>query len=243
MIRGFDERFQILYLDDRSVSLGEVISSKTGIKVVETLYRYAGRIGLSASELSEKVGAPRTTVLHHLYKLMEAGIVEAHPLLRRDLDWKRFWSEAARLGLSRMEAERLRRARISGEKLFLPVKEGIILIPERIGEAEAKAEAKARPLKEALAAIGSGVGLAGALILLKEYVQPTPGVRLAGEAASLLKAPSQTSTAALLGLVLIAIAAATDIVLLILTLKGVKKSRSRDRGPDHIRMLTDKVNP
>ncbi|MEM2122663.1 MAG: winged helix-turn-helix domain-containing protein [Candidatus Bathyarchaeia archaeon] len=224
MIRGLEERFQVLYLDERSANLGEVISSKTGIKVVETLYRCAGRVGLSASELSERVGAPRTTILHHLYKLTEAGLVEVHPLLRRDIDWKRFWSEAARLDLSRAEADRLRRARISGEKLFLPVKEGVILIPESVREAEAKR----RPLREAVAAIGSSIGLAGALILLREYVQPIPKVRLA-------EATPQTSTISLLGLTLIAIAAAIDIVWLILTLKVMRKSRRQYNSNLHNR--------
>ncbi|MGC8849092.1 MAG: helix-turn-helix domain-containing protein [Candidatus Bathyarchaeia archaeon] len=229
-MKGLEERFQVLYLDERSVSLGEVISSKTGSRVMETLYRYAGRVGLSASELSERIGAPRTTILHHLYKLMEAGIVEVNPLLQRSMDWRRFWGEAARLGLSRAEAERVRRARISGEKLFLPVKEGIILIPERIREAEAKV--KRMPLREAVAAVGSGMGLVGALILLMEYAKPIPKARLAGEAALIAEAPLQIPAAALLGLALIALGAATYIIWLILTLRGVIRSLKpvRDRN-------------
>lgn len=221
MMGGLEERFQVIYLDERSVSLGEVISSKTGSRVMEILYRYAGRVGLSASELSERIGAPRTTILHHLYKLMEAGIVEVNPLIRRDIDWKKFWGEAARLGLSRTEAERIRRARISGEKLFLPVKEGVILIPERMRGVEAKV--KGMPLREAAAAVGSGVGLAGALILLREYAQPIPKARLAGEAALIAEAP-QIPIALLLGLTLIAIAAAAYTVWLILTLRGRMRS-------------------
>lgn len=214
MMRGLEERFHILYLDDRSIGLGEVISSKTGRRVMETLYRDAGRVGVSASELSERVGAPRTTVLHHLYKLLDTGIVEVNPLLHEDIDWNKFWSEAKRLGLSKMEAERIRKARITGEKLFLPKKEGIILIPEKI---EAKPIKK--PLGEAIATIGSILGLAGALILLREFTRPALKVRIVEEAATAFKATPQASTLTVLGLILIAIAAVTNIIWLILTHK------------------------
>jgi len=111
LMEKYNDVFQILRLDERSVNLGEVISSKVGSRVIETLFKDAGRIGVSASEISYRIQAPRTTILHHLYKLIESEIVEVNPLISKKIYWKEFWTKVSSLRLSKEEIERLRRAK------------------------------------------------------------------------------------------------------------------------------------
>jgi len=126
-----ERHFNILPLGEKSAGLGKVLSSETGSRVLELLSGSNLRVGLSATEISKSLGVGRTTVLYHLERIKESGLVEVNRHLADEKVWKTFWEDYRKGGTdyTKEEFNRLHEARLKGEKLFVPTRKGVLFLP------------------------------------------------------------------------------------------------------------------
>lgn len=143
VLSRIEEHFHVLHLGESSLDLGKILSSDTSIKVLEAVYESDGNVGISAGELSEALGVGRTTVIYHLGRMQESGLVKINPLLVHEQKWKKFYDLYRKKGLdaSKEQFNRLHDARMNGIKLYIPTKKGFLVMPStdaKTGESLAK---------------------------------------------------------------------------------------------------------
>jgi hypothetical protein len=131
MFSRIEDYFHILPLGEKSLDFGKILSTDTSLKIIESVYNSDSKVGLSASEISNMLGVGRTTVIYHLGRMHESGLVKINPNLENEEKWKKFWKEYRErsTNLSREQFERLHTARMSGVKLFVPTKKGFLILP------------------------------------------------------------------------------------------------------------------
>lgn len=93
MLTQIEEHFHVLPLGEKSRGFGKILSTETGVKILEALYNGDTGVGLSASQISEGLGVGRTTVIYHLGRMQESGLIHINPILQDDKSWNRFWDQ------------------------------------------------------------------------------------------------------------------------------------------------------
>ncbi len=123
--------FNVILLGEKSAGFGKVLSSETGTNILELMSGSSSKVGLSATEVSESLGIGRTTVLYHLDRMKESGMVEVNRHLASEQNWNAFWEECKKgtTDYSREEFNRLHDAKLRGEKLFVTTKKGVLFMP------------------------------------------------------------------------------------------------------------------
>jgi DNA-binding transcriptional ArsR family regulator len=131
MLSRIEDYFHVLHLGDKSLDLGKILSTDTSIKILEAVYNSDEKVGLSTSEISEALGVGRTTVIYHLGRMQESGLVRINPVLEHDANWEEFWDlyRKGRVDVSREQFNRLHDARMNGVKLFVSTKKGFLVLP------------------------------------------------------------------------------------------------------------------
>jgi len=208
LVARVEEHLHILPLGERSRELGKVLSNETGRRVLEAIYSSDSAVGLSAQEISRRLGVSRTAVLYHLTRMMECGLVRINPVLETEVSWKGFWERyrRGRGGVSRDQFNRLHEARMKGVKLFVPRAKGFLLIPGLDDEAGraflANLLSTMASLREAALVKGarratSILGALGVVLLLLSFALQWPGPWLtARTGGEMLKARAAAELAA-----------------------------------------------
>ncbi|MFV2040514.1 MAG: winged helix-turn-helix domain-containing protein [Candidatus Hydrothermarchaeales archaeon] len=131
MLTQIEEHFHVLPLGEKSLAFGKILSTETSVKILESLYNCDTGVGLSASQISENLGVGRTTVIYHLGRMQENGLIQINPILQDDKSWNRFWDEYRQrtTGLSQDQFKSVHSARMNGVKLYVPTKKGFLLLP------------------------------------------------------------------------------------------------------------------
>ncbi|RMF91254.1 MAG: ArsR family transcriptional regulator [Methanobacteriota archaeon] len=131
MLSRLEEHFHVLPLGEKSHGLGKVLSTETGVRVLEAVYRSDPDVGVSAAEISKRLGVGRTTVLYHLGRMLESGLVEINPVLKSEEGWRRFWNlyRSGGAHLTKEQFNHLHEAHMNGIKLFVPRKKGFLVLP------------------------------------------------------------------------------------------------------------------
>jgi DNA-binding transcriptional ArsR family regulator len=126
-----EEHFHVLPLGEKSQDLGKILSTETSVKILENVYTSGGDVGISASKISELMGVGRTTVLYHLGRMLESGLLQINPILANEDSWNKFW-DLYRSGNTKMSVEEFNQvhtARMNGVKLYMPTKKGFLVLP------------------------------------------------------------------------------------------------------------------
>jgi DNA-binding transcriptional ArsR family regulator len=131
MLSRMEDYFHILHLGEKSLDLGKILSSDTSIKILENVYNGDADVGLSASDISEALDVGRTTVIYHLGRMQERGLVKINPILEDDELWKKFWDLYRKKGIDvkKEQFDKLHNAKMNGVKLFVPTKKGFLVLP------------------------------------------------------------------------------------------------------------------
>ena len=131
MLSQIEEHFHVLPLSEKSIGFGKILSTDTSLKILEAVYKSDKRVGISSSEVSEMLGIGRTTVLYHLARMQDSGLLETNPILKNDDSWNNFWKLYKNRGadLSAEQFNRIHDARMNGVKLFVPTKKGFLFLP------------------------------------------------------------------------------------------------------------------
>jgi DNA-binding transcriptional ArsR family regulator len=131
MLSRMEDYFHILHLGEKSLDLGKILSSDTSIKILEAVYNGDADVGLSASDISEVLDVGRTTVIYHLGRMQERGLVKINPILEDDEIWKKFWDLYRKKGIDveKEQFDKLHNAKMNGVKLFVPTKKGFLVMP------------------------------------------------------------------------------------------------------------------
>ncbi|GBE56751.1 helix-turn-helix domain protein [archaeon BMS3Bbin16] len=131
MLTQIEEHFHVLPLGEKSLAFGKILSTETSVKILEALYNCDTDVGLSASQISENLGVGRTTVIYHLGRMQENGLIQINPILQDDKSWNRFWDQYRQrnTGLSQDQFKSVHSARMNGIKLYVPTKKGFLLLP------------------------------------------------------------------------------------------------------------------
>ncbi len=131
MLQRMEDYFHVLHLGEKSLDLGKILSSDTSIKILEAVYNGDADVGLSASDISKALGVGRTTVIYHLGRMQERGLVKINPILDDEETWKKFWDLYRKKGIDieKEQFDKLHNARMNGVKLFIPTKKGFLVLP------------------------------------------------------------------------------------------------------------------
>jgi len=201
MLSRIEEYFHVLHLSEKSQDFGKILSTETSVKILEAVYNSDGRVGASSSEISDALGMGRTTVLYHLGRMQESGLIKVNPVLENEGSWTRFWDlyRKGHSDASKEQFDKLHNARMNGVKLFVPTKKGFLILPStnaREGESivtQALASIAApiverdyKNVKKASSILGA-IGLL--LIAMSFLLQPPLFQQKAVIDASLVKAP------------------------------------------------------
>jgi DNA-binding transcriptional ArsR family regulator len=131
MLSQIEEHFHVLSLGEKSLDFGKILSTDTSVKILEAVYNSDHAVGASAPEISEVLGVGRTTVIYHLGRMLESGLVKINPVLKTEEDWKRFWNHYRNrdTDVTREQFNQVHDARMNGVKLFVPTKKGFLVLP------------------------------------------------------------------------------------------------------------------
>ena|GEM_PF-6096737 len=131
MLTQIEEHFHVLPLGEKSLDFGKILSTETSVKILEALYSCDTDVGVSASQISESLGLGRTTVIYHLGRMQESGLIRINPILKNDKSWNRFWNlyRQKSTDFSPDQFGRVHTARMNGVKLYVPTKKGFLLLP------------------------------------------------------------------------------------------------------------------
>lgn len=131
VLSRMEEHFHVLHLGEKSRDFGKVLSTDTGIKILETVYSSDNKVGLSASEISKVLGMGRTTAIYHLSRMQESGLIKINPILEHDEKWEEFWSlyKKKSADVSKEQFSKLHDAHMNGVKLFVSTKKGFLILP------------------------------------------------------------------------------------------------------------------
>lgn len=183
LLSRIEEHFHVLHLSEKSLDVGKMLSSDTSIKVLEAVYKSDADVGVSASEISDALGVGRTTVIYHLGRMQECGLVKINPVLEYDEKWKKFYDLYRKKGLevSKEQFNRLHDARMNGVKLYIPTKKGFLVMPSTdasTGESmarEALTSITATPVESGygkMAKTASVFGILGLLFIAASMMLP-----------------------------------------------------------------------
>lgn len=131
MMSDIEEHLHVLTLGEKSLDVGKILSTDTSIKILEAVYNSDQKVGVSASNVSQELGVGRTTVLYHLGRMLDSGLIKINPVLHDAPSWEGFW-DAYRKGVAQIDKEQfdnIHTARINGIKLFVPTKKGFLFLP------------------------------------------------------------------------------------------------------------------
>jgi DNA-binding transcriptional ArsR family regulator len=131
LLSHIEEHFHVLPLGEKSLDLGKIISTDTSVKILESVYNSDNKVGVSASEISEALGVGRTTVIYHLGRMLESGLIEMNSILRSDDSWKKFWDlyRSRNVDITKEQFNKIHNSRMNGVKLFVPTKKGFLFLP------------------------------------------------------------------------------------------------------------------
>lgn len=126
-----EEHFHVLPLGEESQDLGKILSTDTSLAILKEIYGSDPLVGVSAQSISNALGMGRTTVLYHLNRMVESGVIRLHPALLDSTSWEDFWRlfRSRDAGVSKEQFEDIHRAHIKGVKLYVPAKKGILILP------------------------------------------------------------------------------------------------------------------
>jgi len=197
-LNSLERHFTIALLDKKAQDVGKVLASEKSLQILEALSENHDTAGMTASELSERLGIARTTVIYHLGRLQEHGLVELNPLLTQ---WDDFWEDyrKGRSGISKEEFNRIHGAKMKGEKLYMPTRRGVLFLPTgdpQAGEAMVREAIIAVTTPQAAAyrdtiKRASAVGILGIFLLAVSFLY-TPALPVAPmEAAPMMAAAGE----------------------------------------------------
>ncbi len=131
MLSQIEEHFHVVPLGEKSLDFGKILSTETSVKVLESVYNGDSSVGISATEISEALGVGRTTVIYHLGRMQESGLVTINPVLQSEDSWTRFWDLYRRRNadVSKKQFNQIHAARMNGVKLYVPTKKGFLVLP------------------------------------------------------------------------------------------------------------------
>jgi DNA-binding transcriptional ArsR family regulator len=131
MLSQIEEHFHVVPLGEKSLDFGKILSTETSVKVLESVYNGDSSVGISATEISEALGVGRTTVIYHLGRMQESGLVTINPVLQSENSWTRFWDLYRRRNadVSKEQFNQIHAARMNGVKLYVPTKKGFLVLP------------------------------------------------------------------------------------------------------------------
>jgi DNA-binding transcriptional ArsR family regulator len=92
MLSQIEEHFHVLALGEKGLDLGKILSTDTSVKILETVHNSDQLVGLAASDISEAIGVGRTTVIYHLGRMLDSGLVKINPVLQDENTWTKFWN-------------------------------------------------------------------------------------------------------------------------------------------------------
>jgi DNA-binding transcriptional ArsR family regulator len=131
MLSQIEEHFHVVPLGEKSLDFGKILSSETSVKVLEVVYNSDTSVGVSATDISEALGVGRTTVIYHLGRMQESGLVTINPVLQSNDSWTCFWELYRRRNaeVSKEQFNQIHAARMNGVKLYVPTKKGFLVLP------------------------------------------------------------------------------------------------------------------
>jgi DNA-binding transcriptional ArsR family regulator len=131
MLSQIEEHFHVLPLGEKSLDFGKILSTDTSVKILESVYNGDDKVGISASEISESLEVGRTTVIYHLGRMHESGLISINPMLKSDESWKKFWTlyKNRNAEVTKEQFNKIHNARMNGIKLFVPTKKGFLFLP------------------------------------------------------------------------------------------------------------------
>ncbi len=131
ILSRIEEYFHVLPLGEKSLDFGKILSTGTSVEILEAVYNSDAKVGLSASEISKAIGVGRTTVIYHLGRMQESGLVKINPNLENEDNWNKFWNlyRSRNAEVSKEQFNKLHTSRMNGIKLFVPTKKGFLVLP------------------------------------------------------------------------------------------------------------------
>jgi len=131
VLSRIEEHLHVLPLGEKSLDFGKILSTDTSVRILEAAYQSDSKVGVSAAEISGLLGLGRTTVLYHLGRMQESGLLQVNPVLQSEDSWQKFWNlyRSRDANVEAKQFNKLHHARMNGIKLFVPTKRGFLVLP------------------------------------------------------------------------------------------------------------------